>query len=218
MSANSIRIRSIRRLGFLCSPPVLGGVLTGLTATVRKVPAFGTPTSFSAGDSVFMFYEGNAVSRTDDGWQAARVTAVADVNCPAPDNAAGQRLTMDIAAFVAPKVNVAGGITAGAPIRGFEVVTYSAAQGSDSKWYVNVQTSAGTQPIIGPIVGSTGLSFSYFDAAGAVTAVPANVASILVTLRAEMAEKVASGGSAGLLVAKVDSIGTRVALRNNPRF
>jgi prepilin-type N-terminal cleavage/methylation domain-containing protein len=217
MAANSITIRAMRRLAFICNPPVLGGVLTGRTMTVRNAPFFGSG-SFSVGDSLLMFYEADPTLRTDDGWQAAKVTAVQAQNCPAPDNAPGVRLTIDVAAFVAPKVNVAGAITTGSPVRGFEIVTYSAYQHTDSKWYVALQNVNGTQPIIGPIIGSTGLSFTYFDANGVVTAVRANVAGIGITLRAQTGQQVWSGDAGGQLITKVDSIATRVNLRNNPRF
>jgi prepilin-type N-terminal cleavage/methylation domain-containing protein len=218
MSANSITIRAMRQLGFICSAPVLGGGLTGLTMTVRNTPFFSLRAFSTTSDSLLIFYEGNAASRTDDGWHSARLTATQNQNCPAPDNAPGQQLTMNLTAFVAPQLNSAGMMTIGSPVRGFEIVTYKAYQGPDSKWYVGLQSASGTQPILGPILGSTGLAFTYYDAAGAVTAVAANVARISVTLRAQTAQLVQQGGGSGGLVAPVDSITTQVSLRNNPRF
>lgn len=217
MAADSISIRAMRRLAFMCNPPVLGGALAGLTTTVRNTPMFGTG-SFAVGDSLLLFYEANPATRTDDAWQRASVTAIGNANCPAPDNAPGQLLTITVAPFVAPMTNTLGAISTGSPARAFEVVTYKAFQDTDGKWYVGLRTGAGMQQIIGPIVGSNGLDFTYYDVNGAVTAVAANVAGILVKVRAQMGQQVWSGDNKGTLITKVDSVAVRVTLRNNPRF
>jgi hypothetical protein len=72
------------------------------------------------------------------------------------------------------------------------------------------------QPLIGPVL-SNGLTFQYFNAAGAVTAVRTQVARIDITVRARTAARVRTGGSAPSR-AIVDSITFSVALRNNRRF
>ncbi len=114
--------------------------------------------------------------------------------------------------------NVAGAIPVGAPVWGFERVTYQLYQpAGDTSWYVGFQPGGGTmQPLIGPVLAN-GLTFSYFNSTGTVTAVPAQVARIDITVRARTAAAIRTGGYAPLAAA-VDSIVTSVALRNNRRF
>jgi hypothetical protein len=60
------------------------------------------------------------------------------------------------------------------------------------------------------------MTLSYFDAAGAVTAVPANVAQIEIRVRGQTAQPIRLAD--GRQMNQVDSIVTRVALRNNRRW
>lgn len=216
MSATSITFRAMRTLGFVCNPPVLGAGLSGLTMTVRNWPSYGRAFN-PATDSLLIFYEGDGTTRKDDNWEpAVLVSLTPNISCP--DNTPGQRLTMNLQNFAAPMVNQPGMITAGSPVRAFEVVTYRAYQWTDGNWYVVLQTASGTQPAIGPITSSTGLTFTYYDATGAVTAVRTSVASIGVTVRVQTAQVVQRGGVAGGWVTAVDSMTTQVTLRNDRRF
>ena len=69
---------------------------------------------------------------------------------------------------------------------------------------------------MGPLIGANGMTLSYFDAAGAVTAVPANVAQIEIRVRGQTAQPIRLAD--GRQMNQVDSIVTRVALRNNKRW
>src|SRR2546426_6295026 len=87
-------------------------------------------------------------------------------------------------------------------------------------WYVgyqNISKGSSVQALIGPLTGSDGLELDYFDVNGAVTTDSSKVALIEIHVRAQTAQPVRSGGALGTLANKVDSISTRVALRNNPR-
>ena len=66
------------------------------------------------------------------------------------------------------------------------------------------------------LIGANGVSFVYYDTADAVTNVTTQVAQIEIVLRARTASPIRSGGT-GVQTYKVDSLVTRVALRNNPR-
>jgi len=114
--------------------------------------------------------------------------------------------------------NIAGAITVGAPVRGFERVKYRLYQPSgDSLWYIGFQpANQSIQPLVGPVLPN-GLTFQYFNAAGAVTAVRTQIARIDVTVRARSTTQVRAGGDAPRR-AIVDSITFSVALRNNRRF
>ena len=213
MSASSLSIRAMRRLAFLCEAPVLGGVLTGRTLTIGDSPFFGTR-AFAANDSIFMFYEGNPELRTDDGWVLGKVTSVSNKKCA--DGRDGKQLNLDL--NLNGLANAAGAITIGAPIRGYERVRYHAYQNAadGNKYYLGLETANGTQPLVGPLTGSEGLAFTYYDAAGAATAVTTNVASIGVVVKGVTSKPVRkTGGGIGTVT---DSIVTRVALRNNRRF
>jgi prepilin-type N-terminal cleavage/methylation domain-containing protein len=220
MSATQLTIRAMRWLGFTCSPPVLGGVLNGLTLTIRG-GAPGQPLFFGArginlaNDSLLIYYDGNQASRTDDIWVLARPTAGAALNCPT--GGTGQALTLDLT-LPAGSPNVNGAITNGAPVRGFERVTYQLYQPpGDTSWYIGLRPAGATmQPIIGPVLPN-GLTFSYFDSTGAVTTNPARVARIDITVQARTTQQVRTGGSNPMRTL-VDTIVTSVALRNNRRF
>jgi hypothetical protein len=114
--------------------------------------------------------------------------------------------------------NVANAIPVGAPVRGYEHVTYQLYQpAGDTSWYVGFQPGIGTmQPLLGPVL-TNGLTFQYFDANGVVTAVRTNVARIDITVRARTTAAVRRGGQAARATV-VDSVVTSVALRNNRRF
>jgi prepilin-type N-terminal cleavage/methylation domain-containing protein len=217
MWVDSIQIRAMRQFGIVCTAPVLDGAApTAKTIVLRNEILMGSR-AFAQNDSVLVFDEGNDGIRSDDGWAIGKVTAApAAQNCGTADARAGTRLNVDFAAFAAPIVNVAGAIAVGAPVRGFEVVTYKLYQAADGLWYLGLANSSGLQPLIGPLTGSTGVRFNYYDAAGAVTAVPANVAQIEIIVRGRTAQAIQqpSGGR----TTPVDSVITRVALRNNRRW
>ena len=223
MASDSIRIRAMRQLAVICTAPVLGGSqpLTGLTMVVRgSGPGdslfFGSRTFSTATDSLFVYYEGAASDRTDDTWLPARLTAVAAQNCT-DTNKPGQRLTFNLPTLVAPQANVNGNITVGSPVWGFEYnVTYrSYTDPSDGKWYLGMRDASGIQPIIGPLTGSGGLTFTYYDSTGTVTAVTTRVASIRIRVIGQTAQAVFQQG--GTPTNPVDSMTTWVSLRNNLR-
>jgi len=221
MSATSLSIRAMRWLGFTCSPPLLGGALGGVFLTIRG-GAVGQPLFFGSrdpsvtNDSVLVYYDGNPTNRTDDVWAVAKPLAINAQNCPL--GGAGQRLTLNLT-LPGGSPNVNGAIPNGAPVRGFERVTYQLYRpAGDTSWYIGFRPAGGTmQPLIGPVL-SNGLSFSYFDSTGAVTAVPNRVARIDFVVRARTAQVVRQTSGSTLLGATVDSVNVSVALRNNRRF
>ncbi|MFN2566180.1 MAG: type II secretion system protein J [Gemmatimonadaceae bacterium] len=212
ISASSITIRAMRRLGFACDPPPLGASLDNLGMTIRAHPYFGTR-DFRTGDSLLVFYEGNPDARTDDSWARGVVIATSSESCP--DGAAGRRLVVGLT-LSAAQPNSPGAIARGAPVRGFEPVTYHAYSAADGKWYLGLRTGSGLQPVVGPLTGGDGLRLDYYDRDGAVTDAPASVALVEIRLRATTAKPThRSGSTPGVLV---DSVATTVALRNNRRF
>jgi prepilin-type N-terminal cleavage/methylation domain-containing protein len=225
MSATQLDIRAMRWLSFVCIPPALNGINAGNIMTVRggrpgQPMFFGSREVRETTDSLLIYWDGNQTIRTDDYYVPARIAATPGNNdCPAAGAVPpqpGTRLVWD--GNFLPGTNFIGAITLGAPVRGFERVTYRLYQpAGDTSWYIGLQPAGQTiQPLIGPVLAN-GLTFQYYNAAGAVTAVRTQVARIDITVRARSAAPVRSGGQAPLR-AIVDSIVTSVALRNNRRF
>jgi len=229
MTTTSITIRAIRKLGFMCAPPTLGGGLGQNVFTMRVSPVYGNGT-FAVNDSVLVYFEGDPTSRSDDTWIPGQVKNVAattpggcvDAGAPgAPHPGYVVTLNPPWPVGNAPTglaFNTPNAITNGSPVYGFQTVTYALWQSpSDNRWYVGM-TVAGqpTQPLIGPLTGSDGLTFNYYTAAGTVTATPAQVAQIEIVLRAETVAQIRPGYT-NAPAYQIDSVDTRVALRNNPR-
>ena len=225
MGPDSVVIRGMRWLSFVCVPPVLSGVNAGNQMTIRGRQVgdpmfFGSRYINETTDSLLIYLDGNQTTRLDDYYVPARLSATpGNQQCPAVGAIPAQpgtRIVFD-GNFIAG-TNIAGAITVGAPVRGFERVKYRLYQPSgDTSWYVGFQPGGQTiQPLIGPLL-TNGLTFQYFNAAGAVTAVRTQVARIDVTVRARTTAQVRAGGQAARR-AIVDSITFSVALRNNRRF
>lgn len=224
MTATSLRIRAMRELAFVCSDPVLGGGIGQIVLTVRQTPIYGTRQTFSKNDSILVFWEGNPTTRTDDQWLPAQLQQDATAGFCADSNVANNPaylLTLQPQWINDPTLNRAGAITRGAPVRGFDKIAYELYQAPapDNNWYLGQRNPAqgGTiQPMIGPLIGPNGVTFSYYDSVGAVTADSSKVAQIGFVLRARTASPIRSAGT-GVQDYKVDSVVSWVALRNNPR-
>jgi len=221
MGPDSIRIRAMRQLAFVCATPQLAIGLGQIVVTIRTTPIYGNRQTFSRGDSILVYWEGNPQTRNDDQWLNAQLQGdpVAGV-CPdsgVPPSPA-YVLSLQPQWINDPSLNKPGAILNGSPVRGFDKVVYRSYQSSDGSWYLGQRNAtAGTaiQPVVGPLIGPNGLTFTYYDAGGAQTNVPTQVAQIEIVLRARTASPIRGG--TGVQDYKVDSVVTRVALRNNPR-
>jgi hypothetical protein len=116
-------------------------------------------------------------------------------------------------------VGALGDVTAGTPVRGYEVLrvlTYQDARGD--AWLGVQQFTKGsgwssTQPLLGPLAGR-GVQFTYLDSAGTSTTSEEDVARIEVLVPGMTREPVRS---AGRLQRVIDTLSTTVAVRNNLR-
>lgn len=228
MGPDSITIHAMRWTTFVCSAPLLNGTATNRSMIVRGGQPgdpmfFGSRGIQTATDSMMIYLDADQTTRNDDYYVPARVSAAVSgpALCPAVGVAApqpGTTLTWD-GNFYGGN-NAAGAIPVGAPVWGFERVTYRLYQAADGQYYIGYRPwlPAGTsiQPLIGPVLAN-GLTFQYYDANGNVTAVRTQVARIDITVRARTVNAVRRGGQAAAAVI-VDSLTTSVALRNNRRF
>lgn len=211
MGSDSLRIRAYRVFGVSCDVPILGGALTGLTLNVRQALTFGVR-NFQSGDSLLVFYEGDASKRGDDTWALGVVTAGPTAStCPTDLKASW---LMTVALKAGTWSNTLGSMAAGAPVRAFETITYKNVQSSDGNYYLSYRNSSGLTPLVGPLT-STGLAFSYYDSTGAVTSTAANVKRIRIALNYQSAQMVRQANGSLDNIRQSDTL--QVTLRNNAR-
>jgi prepilin-type N-terminal cleavage/methylation domain-containing protein len=218
MSPTAITIRAMRYLGIVCNPPALGGAVSPIAVAIRRSPFWGVRDVNLTTDSLLIFYEGDPDTRQDDDWAFARPLTVGTGTCA--DGAPGRVITMSLGVGVGyPLANVPGAIPDGAPVRGFETVTYQLYQpAGDTSYYIGMQPAGGTlQPLVGPVL-SNGLTLSYYDSTSTMTADPRRVARIDIVVRARTAQPIRSQAGQAQLANAVESLSTSVALRNNRRF
>ena len=228
MGPTSLQIRAMRQLSFVCNTPPLGGGIGNLDVVIRLTPVYGSRQTFNRNDSLLIYWEGNPGTRADDIWLPAQIQSINGTGPLCNDSGPGGPLTVPHAGIslrmqpqwlANPGLNVATAITRGAPVRGFDRLAYELYQAPDGNWYLGQRNPAvgGTiQPVVGPLIGANGVTFSYYDSVGTVTADSSKVAQIQFVLRARTASPIRSSPD-GAMAYKVDSILTRVALRNNPR-
>src|ERR1043165_1479933 len=107
------------------------------------------------------------------------------------------------------------GLRVASTIRGFRPTTYSLVQ-SGGKWWLGrkIGTAGSWDLVTGPLksAADSGLAIAYYTSAGALTAVPSQVAMVVVTLRAESYLDVR--GKAGARAPRADSVSVTAYLRN----
>lgn len=197
MTPTSVSIRAPRQFAVLCRSQA--AVQSGpVSLIVQQALRYGIREFDADTDSL------RVLSEALD-WIPADVVSVGTGACA--DGTPGRRVTANLAA--------PAGLSLGAPVLGFETVTYRLYRSSeDGRWYIGQQTATDFQPVIGPVTAN-GLTFAYSDASGAPTSDPARVALIEVCVRAATSEPIRD--AAGRLGRPVDSVVTFVALRNNRR-
>jgi hypothetical protein len=95
-------------------------------------------------------------------------------------------------------------------LRAFQKVAYAEVQ-SNSRWWLGQKIGGGAwNQVAGPLLAPSGngLKFVFYDSLNAVTAIPANVASVGFTVIAQ-----SSKVQAGTNNYKTDTVTTKVALR-----
>ena len=88
MGPDSLRIRAMRQLAFVCATPALGGGLGQIVLAVRTTPIYGNRQTFKQGDSILVYWEGNPTSRNDDQWLPAQLQKDPDPGFCADSNVA----------------------------------------------------------------------------------------------------------------------------------
>jgi prepilin-type N-terminal cleavage/methylation domain-containing protein len=158
---DSIRIRALRKFGLVCDVDKTGK---------RLVVAQEGVDPFSERDSVVVYVDQDPLKAADDIWQREYVTNVST-------SATCTTLFGLLVPGLLPDADVIGitlqgsglrfdSVFPGAPVRQYETVTYSAGA-VDGETMLLLTTAAGNRyPLLGPLDGSAGLTFRYFDGQG----------------------------------------------------
>lgn len=218
--ADRITIRVMRGWAVMCGNYAEEAILLRL-----PVIGYRNPTT---ADSLLLFTENEADRGNDDQWTPFRTSEIRVETCPEDGRPALelQQLTPN-AAFRDDASNSGNGmpigtrIRNGSPVRFFEVMEYSLYQ-SGGRWWLGAQSLTGgepaPQPVLGPLRANDGFALRYLDRDNQVinpgdAGRYKDIRVVEVTLRGETTAPV-SGTDRGALAIKVDSLVTRVALRN----
>lgn len=209
MGRDSITLRAMRSLGVICAPP---DVADG-TVVVADSLSFGWRAVDPARDRALVFRDGDPATADDDRWLDLAVSSVS-AGAPCGDGSAGT--TLHLAGATADLDSV----SAASPLRTYERVTYRLyADDQGLSWLGERGYSDGgwsaLSPVAGPLRRVGGLSFTYYDSAGAPTAVPAAVVRIGVVARGLSAGPIEVPGRAASGRQYEDSVVVQAALRND---
>ncbi len=223
IGSTSIEYRAPAGVSVVCT---IGASRTSITIPPSSPRGFTEwPTQPQLGDSLWLFDPGAVPADADDRWRIAGIVAAPrSGTCPMTsgfttspaEEARGYALDLDRA--------LPASIQAGSAIRFFRRARYSLYRAADGAWYLGyldclssrASPCSAVQPVSGPYLAATaappGLSLTYFDAAGAITAMPDRVARIEMVSRAQTPPSIAIDGTpAG---PHGDSLAVHIHLRN----
>lgn len=173
-----------------------------------------------AGDKVWVYQDGATDAAGDDHWKDYDITGppTESLSLPCPTLTGGADLTTPRYSFLL-NTPLGADVASGNPVRFVRKTRYSLFQAADGAWYLGYCAPAcvgAPQPIAGPFLpasgGASGVAFTYQDAAGAVTTIPANVAQVSIVVRGKTQGVVDMGGYSNTYVG--DSLRFSVAIRN----
>ena len=195
----SLALRSIRGSSIVCAwdPVAMRVGLWGVTGQFDATPD----------DSALVFVVGDDTPG-DDTWRVFDITADQTgggwgmANCAWPSNPPTERILTGSGDTT--------GIAIGAPFRAFRRIEYGLFQDA-SRWWLGRRVGGSTtwEKLTGPL-RYDGLIFSYYDASGTVTTIPAAVRTVEIVIRGESSGKSPLQGGSG---ERQDSVRTRVFLR-----
>lgn len=219
LGANSVTLRSPRGVGTICGKmpvpalPNLQLARYGLWKTGGNITA-------TADDTALVYQFGRDTALGQSRWSKLKITAVgtpAAMGVPAcawpgarPPDVVVQFAVTTVPLLVKTDTSW---IKVGAPVRTFRQVQYGEYQ-SGGRWWLGRKVGSATtfEQLTGPLLSPTdgGLTLTYYDATGAVTADPTAVASVAFTLRTESYKNTNIGST---YTYQHDSLTTRVAVR-----
>lgn len=216
IAPTSIRFRAMRGFGVVCQ--------LGTTEIKVAKPWFyyRDPTT---SDSFRLFVENNQAKAADDEWWPIQVTAIDETStCGA--RPAWALTVNDLSALTylisGTTLAITSGIFDGAPLRAWEDMEYGLYQ-SGGQWWLGARSHSNGdlsyQPVLGPVMADSGVTFRYLDKNEAVIDPTGNteaarraVRTIEITVRGETDERVALHGGDNAIANQ--RLTARVALRN----
>ena len=200
-NATNVTYRAMRGLGFICQAPAIGEI------RILKSSWSGLRDPVAARDDGYVFFDDNPDKSSDDQWLPVTITNVTSSTCGVDP---AWTLT------IAPTVAVLPGIALNTPVRIFEVMQLSLYTDGAGKSWLGAQTVSdlAPQPLLGPLRGGDGLSFTYYSAPGTVATVPGDIKSVRVSVRGLTNQAIAGHGGSSQTSIVQDSLTTEVSLRN----
>ncbi len=204
LGTNSVTLREVHAGGIICS------------TSAQWLGIYSVSGQFAASDSVLTY------SIQNDDWNivtvAATDTTTSGLAIKTPDcfwgdttNAPNPEVAIDLAGSSA----IIDNLLVGSPIRAFHPVQFGLEEVNGRYWLVQ-RVSGATAPerLAGPLLSpaDSGLVFSYYDADGAATTTPSDVATVGILLKAESREDLSAYVRSGNLA---DTLRLRVSVRNN---
>lgn len=204
-TTTGVTYRGMRGLGFVCD------IATGYARMARGT-FNGYRDPVAGRDSVLIFVDHNTNIATDDGWLARNIASVQNENCSS--GTAGIRLNFTTSI---PTADTLTWITAGSPIRTFEVMEVAALVQGGETWLGARSVTAGQalQPVLGPL-NLNGVAFQYRTAAGVAGASPLTVRTIQLTLTGITDNIVAAQAGTSAWTRATEQLVTTIQLRNAP--
>jgi len=210
LSADSVTYRAARGLGFTCA---VGPSQVKILDSPQR-PFSATRGIAPSRDSLLLFVEGDSATAADDTWVRLPIAGVAPATCG----------TQPAIAVATPNLTAVlpGGVLAsvvvGGPVRTEEVMRLKQYASGGQQWVgaASVSGNDAVQPLLGPIAPG-GFRLTYLTGTGIFTSNPSEVRQVLVSLIAMSSRAVAQAGSSGSNVMLMDTLETRIALRNAPR-
>jgi len=194
LETSRVAFRAPRAFGLACE------VIPNTPPTLRVAP-IGRP--FEAGDSVYVFADGNPSRADDDVWFGV---AIQSVSAGTPCGADGVPAQSIVLTGPGNSLDVAR-IRMGAPVRSWEVVEYGLEVIGGESYLTRVQGGTSAR-LVGPLEPGTGLAFEYLDQGGNPTTVAGSVTRVRVTLRTVSGARTEQGRQVA------DTLTTLVFLRN----
>lgn len=203
IAPQSITIRSLQAVGVICAKH----------ATLPRYGVWDPSGTFddTAEDSLLLYSQSGGTwknLKTSMAWIAAANAGVG--TC---DWAGGQPAAQAIQPVVTVPDDTAG-VWVGSGVKGFRRVQYGMFQ-LNGRWWLGrkLGAAASYEIVTGPLraPADSGLVFHYYNAAGAETAVPAEVVRVEIELRSESSGQAGFGGNVGF---RRDSLTVIAFLRN----
>lgn len=209
MGRDSVSLRATRSLGVICARP---DPATGV-AVVADSLTFGWRAVDPSRDRALVLREGDPDTPDDDRWLDLAITgASAGAAC----DGGGRGTSLHLSGATADL----DGVPAGSPLRTYERVVYRLYTDEQGLSWLGERGYGGgawssLSPVAGPLRRVGGLTFSFYDTAGAPAARPGDVARICIVARGLSAAAIDIPGRTASGRQYEDSIVVQVALRNN---